>query len=299
MKNLNFFGENGITATSANHIANMGKELTRKMQDWLAKVQFYNEYIKLIGDADHTLVQSGVTYEDMKNIPVYIESIGQAHALIAYLREAIKMKEQLQKEAERWTNEEARKALQQKRMDLKMPDEPDTVSYEDIIAEWNIGDLEHYLTLQAQCAVLGKFIHEDGSLNKARIAYNEKLTTPREVLLNGRDTVVKEFEPSVEEDDIDGAFFKLQKAHRSNQGELNGMLKSAKDEADRRNLEAMNEYRVALQKYNNDRRALDMEEKEIVTQEDCTRKVMLADVQKLKIVIPNRLKDIYKTISEL
>ena len=41
----NFFGTNGITATSANHIANMAKEYYENLETKLQSLCFYNTEI--------------------------------------------------------------------------------------------------------------------------------------------------------------------------------------------------------------------------------------------------------------
>lgn len=294
-----FFGENGISSTSANHIANLGKESIRKAHAYLSSTRFVSEYIRLIGDADRTLISSGLNKESLPDIQGAAIIISKTNALVAYLREAIKEKERLVNEAKAWKDESSRKSLEARRSDLAFPDSLVEITAEDIISEWSVGQLEKYLTLEAKCAAFGKLIHEDGQLNKARTELQDKLSNPRNVSLNGRDTVITEYDPTVTTDEVDGLYFSLQNEYREAQAELNGLKKSLKDEVEARNLKADEDYRLAVADFRRKKAALDNEEKEIEAYEKTQRQELLAEVQSLKIVIPNRLKDVYDYLVSL
>ena len=47
-----FFGESGLTCTSANHIANLAKERIADLESWLASISFTNTTISLIGSSE-------------------------------------------------------------------------------------------------------------------------------------------------------------------------------------------------------------------------------------------------------
>lgn len=49
MNNKVFFGENGLTSTSANHIANLAKEFISTNENYLNNISFVNCAIGLIG----------------------------------------------------------------------------------------------------------------------------------------------------------------------------------------------------------------------------------------------------------
>ena len=48
-QDLTFFAENGLTSTSANHIANLAKEYVKAQEQELESVEFYNTYLTIIG----------------------------------------------------------------------------------------------------------------------------------------------------------------------------------------------------------------------------------------------------------
>lgn len=296
MQTKAFFGTEGLTSTSANHIANLAKEANREHQNYLASIQFYSERIGIIGTPERVLAQEGVNLEGLSKIKTAIESIAENNALIAFIREAIKEKERLEKEAKSWKNEVAREALELRRKENVSPSKPVPVTEEDMFARLSIGQVEHYLTLEAQCSVIGKYIHEGGALSNARIDAMQKVTHPRTVKENGRDTIVTEYELTVSTDNIDAVYFDFQALHRSYQSELNGMKKAMIDDAQAINLKMDEDYRFARTQYLHVNAELDREEQKIEMDEREKRQELLREVQNLKIVIPNRLKAAYTAL---
>lgn len=296
MQTKAFFGTEGLTSTSANHIANLAKEANREHQNYLASIQFYSERIGIIGTPERVLAQEGVNLEGLSKIKTAIESIAENNALIAFIREAIKEKERLEKEAKSWKNEVAREAIELRRKENVSPSQPVHVTEEDMFARLSIGQVEHYLTLEAQCSVIGKYIHEGGALSNARIDAMQKVTHPRTVKENGRDTIVTEYELTVSTDNIDAVYFDFQALHRSYQSELNGMKKAMLDDAQAINLKMDEDYRFARTQYLHVNAELDREEQKIEMDEREKRQELLREVQNLKIVIPNRLNGAYTAL---
>ena len=296
MQTKAFFGTEGLTSTSANHIANLAKEANREHQNYLASIQFYSESIGIIGTPERVLAQEGVNLEGLSKVKTAIESIAENNALIAFIREAIKEKERLEKEAKSWKNEVAREAIELRRKENVSPSQPVHVTEEDMFARLSIGQVEHYLTLEAQCSVIGKYIHEGGALSNARIDAMQKVTHPRTVKENGRDTIVTEYELTVSTDNIDAVYFDFQALHRSYQSELNGMKKAMLDDAQAINLKMDEDYRFARTQYLHVNAELDREEQKIEMDEREKRQELLREVQNLKIVIPNRLKGAYTAL---
>jgi hypothetical protein len=296
MQTKAFFGTEGLTSTSANHVANLAKEANREHQNYLDSIQFYAEHIKVLGDAESTLVQDGLNSGQLVLVENAIDAISKNNALIAFLREAIKEKERLEKEAKGWKNTVARDALALRRKENVRPVKKDYVTEEEIRSKWSIGELEHYLSLEADCAVVGKYIHEGGSLSNARIDAMQKLTHPRSVKENGRDTIVTEYKLTVEPSSIDNLYFCFQSRHRSRQAELNGMKKAVLDDVQACNLKIDEEFRTANTQYLHVDAELDREERKIEMDENEKRQILLCEVQALKIVLPNRLKETYNAL---
>ena len=51
-----FFAENGLTATSANHLSNIAKENYMAIERQMAKLEFYRTAVGLIGGSEETVV---------------------------------------------------------------------------------------------------------------------------------------------------------------------------------------------------------------------------------------------------
>ena len=94
-QDLTFFAENGLTSTSANHIANLAKEYVKAQEQELESVEFYNTYLTIIGSDKEQRVQRGCTSQQLDDIAVKLRDISLANSLIAWLREAIKMRSQM------------------------------------------------------------------------------------------------------------------------------------------------------------------------------------------------------------
>lgn len=167
-----FLGKDGLTQTSANHIANIAKEMYESLE---AKV----DSIRLIS-RDYTLALNGQQYrlenesskEEFLAISASLKEIASLKSLIAWLREGIKAKEELcTYTAEcKWLDEQIKAGHEE----LKEPETGETVSFESILAGEPIDRQVRYYALEARCATLGKYIHPDGHLSSARKEFYDK-----------------------------------------------------------------------------------------------------------------------------
>ena len=298
MQTRSFFGQQGLTSTSANHYANLAKELVRKTKAWLESLKWYSTNMTIIGSNDATLVSKGSTKEEFESIKIGLRAVANLNSLIAFFREAIKEKEKLAKQAESYTDQAARDALQSEYDKLVRPVRAEDLTEEEAIQSWSIGQQERYLSLEAEAAVLGKYIHEDGALSCSRIELLDKTNNPIKVNASGRDTLIYKYTPTVEQSELDKLFFELQAQHRKVQAELNGMKKAIEDQLVEQRTKVDNEYRKALQEYNNARSILDDKLKLIIEDENIKRTELSKEVQALKIVVPDRLKEIFEAVKE-
>lgn len=101
-KDMIFFSENGqgLTSTSANHVANMAKEMVRNIQSSLQNIVMYSTEVSLIDSDSSNLLRQGANDQRIIAVNSDIYRIAKANALIAWLREAIKARERMLKEAE-------------------------------------------------------------------------------------------------------------------------------------------------------------------------------------------------------
>ena len=273
-----YFGGSGLTSTSANHVANMAKESVRDVTDELGGVSFYGTTVSLLSGGEPKTAKVGKTTEELDKTYENLSHIGEAHALIAWLREAIKARERLLKEVkdmtlegycrdvlggvempkievklEDWLKErgltmpdingefpdvepDVRRAmgfaisklyLFCKKFGLTMPDDvkkEDAMTEDEYMAGLSVKDRNRMLLLEAKAAVIGKYIHEDGTFSEERKKLRGVLAHPVGTSGEGANTLMYEFKPTVSLVYVDGMFFRLAAEHRALQAELNGML---------------------------------------------------------------------------
>lgn len=90
-----YFGDTGITSASANHVANMAKESIKEIANDLEAVSFYNATVCLLSGGTPQQCAIGSTREQIDKVQPSLEAIGEANALCAWLREAIKARDRL------------------------------------------------------------------------------------------------------------------------------------------------------------------------------------------------------------
>ncbi len=290
MNNNVFFGENGLTSTSANHVANLAKEYVQETESQLANIKLYKSEVALIGTDNKQLLSDGLTDEDLQNIEAGLNQVTEAKSLIAWLREAIKARSASLNEAEAVTIEEWAAEL-----GLTLPVKPvkkAAVTKEDIIDRMNIKERNRIFALETKAATFGKYVHPDGNFAKARKDYLKKQSAQNEIDGSGRDALIYHYEPTCDPDIIENVFFALQRVHRETQAELNGILHDIDEKIRTENQIAESEYYQALSAYQ-----VEMEKFQSRFKYD--KAEILKRIAALKIIIPNDLKDIYEIVNKL
>ena len=277
LKDKIFFGESGLTTTSANHIANIAKEKYQLLLKQLETITLYNTNIGLISSEKQPL-SYGV--ETLSNVKPSLETIAQLKSLIAWLREAIKAKERLFED------------VKSENFGLVAPVRPiceNLMTEDEYVATWSIKKRNRYYFLETMCATIGSYIHPNGAFAKAREEYMNKLTNPLKVVGQGRDTTIYEYVPSIDSEEVENTFMALQSEYRTYQAELNS-LKYEIEEAIRSDnlskgnkyLSEMQNYEVSLDNYNAEIKTLRLKENERISN--------------LKIIIPDSLQKIYQEV---
>ena len=285
-----FFGEEGLTSTSANHIANMAKEMYEGLEESLANTRLYNEWVTIVGSDKKTPVAIGMDYEGLATIPDKIATISKLKSLISWLREAIKARKHMVDEVRNMTKDKYCEL-----MNIELPKEPGQnhlLTEDEYWASLSVKERNRYYTLETECANLGKYIHKNGHLSKARDKYYNVLNNPTEITGTGRDTIIISYECSVSKDNLENMFFKLQARHRELQAELNAMKHKCDIAIEQSANEAISKYTADYEKY---KEVLDDIIIKMIDYKntECTR------IQKLKIIIPNDLKDIYNVVNNV
>ena len=166
------------------------------------------------------------------------------------------------------------------------------LSEQDIINSWTVKEQEEYLSLETLCAVIGKYIHPNGPLSKAKTELSIKLNNPVRTENSGRDTIIRRYYTEASEEDVNVLFFTLQKRHREYPAQLNG-IKHKIDMTLREDRQKKDEaYKLALEEYNK-------KASELLVADRLTREEKHKEIESLKIVIPNDLKEIYNKLASM
>ena len=279
-----FFGEAGLTSTSANHLCNLSKEMYKALDTTLNKMVLYTTKVKLISSSDESLINEGWNDDKVQKIPEYLNFIANLKSLIAWCREAISAKERLIKEADHYSYQD---------FDLEVPDAPvrqQPITQDDVIGSWNIKKRNRYYYLEALCATIGQAIHPDGSFSMERDQLNDVLSKPREVSGSGRDTVIYTRTPSCMPATVDEVFMKLQNTYRGYQAELNSMKHEVETTINNDAVAKNAKYAEEITIYNGKMEAINAEMVKL-------KKEAVIKAQNLKIVIPDSLKAVYDSVN--
>lgn len=286
-----FFTENGLTSTSANHVANLAKEYVQNIEKDLSNTSFINTSVTLIDSNNNVKISIGKDATFLELVETKLNKISEAKSLIAWLREAIKAKENLQAELNRisladWVKMEKNETLPE------YPERGHYMTQDDYYASLNIKDRNRYYMLETQAAVYGKYIHPSRAFSKAREELTDKLNRPHGVKEDGRDTIIYNYNPSVEQSKVEDLFFKLQKDYRQVQAQLNGMKHECELALSENHISIDNAYKEELEKYN-----------QVITNYNAEYNIWVKtksqEYASLKIAIPDNLKSIYNEVNSL
>ena len=201
----NVFFENGfMTSTEAQNICNIAKEAVTNEHERLSAVSFYDTEIASIISPE-AFIKTKISPNDISWISESLDKIGRYNALNAWLKEAIKAKEEAMDEVD---------IMDVTTLDFYedyiKPEEPtmcyDSFDEEQIMSEWSADKLNRYYTLNSEAAVIGKYIHDSGAIAKARKDLVNKMANPSTVSGQGRETIVYKYIPSVDTEVVEGIY---------------------------------------------------------------------------------------------
>lgn len=300
---LIFFGDKGLTSTSANHIANIAKECYQQIEEQISSIKFYDTYIKLLNNDTLTQTQIGSTQKDLDTYTERVLKIAQLKSLIAWLREAIQAKEILDTNLKNFLSESSideiceelglkEPILNEYTNDIKKP-----IDKFDYIGEhFDLKKRNTYYNLETLCSTIGEIIHPNGAFANARKEFIKVLNNPISAVVNPNngsgDSYVYTYKPTVDASNVEDKFFELQNLQREYQKEFNSLKyeieQAVKDDEIRYNKEkkiALDNYSVDLKKFN------------AAVQEYIAKK--RNEISNYKIIIPDKLKDVYEYVSNI
>lgn len=291
-KDMIFFSAdgNGLTSTSANHIANLAKEKIREIETALARLTLYSTSVALIGNDTVNIINEGDTIATLDMVKSQLHTIAKAHSLIAWLREAIKAKERLLTEVEDLSADDYLKLRGIEKP--KMPEKETALTEDEYYASLSIDERNRYYSLEALASVLGKAVHPGGAIAGAREQLNERIKKPKTVEGKGRDALIYAYAPTVEASQVDDVFFALQKEFREIQASLNAMKFDCRRAVKESEIEVQTAYADAYAEYQ-------AEQTRIQNELSAYKKKRVSEIGNFKIVIPSSLAGIYEEVANL
>lgn len=294
----NVFFENGfMTSTEAQNICNIAKEAVTNEHERLSAVSFYDTEIASIISPE-AFIKTKISPNDISWISESLDKIGRYNALNAWLKEAIKAKEEAMDEVD---------IMDVTTLDFYedyiKPVEP-TIGYnsfdeEQVMSEWSADKLNRYYTLNSEAAVIGKYIHDSGAIAKARKDLVNKMANPSTVSGQGRETIVFKYIPSVDTEIVEGIYMSLLAKHRKLNAELNSLKAEIKETINKKNIEAS----IAFRDKHTEWEYKISEYYSLVKQRDAKiNEYKISEkerISKLKINVPSSLMDTYKEIKAL
>lgn len=291
-KDMIFFTSEGagLTSTSANHVANLAKEMIRNIEIGLGELQFYSTSVALIGGGVANSLDTGAVVEDVESVPDRLHNIAEAKSLIAWLREAIKARERLLNEVRdmslsKWCEQEGEKIPEQPRLG-------ESLTEDDYWASRPMAERCHYYELETLAATLGKAIHPGGALADAREQLQQRLKKPNQVVGDGRDTLIYTYTSSVDAKIVEDVYFRLQKQYRDAQARLNILKHECMQAVEQSATTVKSEYTRAMKDWSAQHKLLEARHAEY------TQKRM-AELGAMRIIIPESLQSIYRKVNSL
>ena len=294
----NVFFENGfMTSTEAQNICNIAKEAVTNEHERLSAVSFYDTEIASIISPE-AFIKTKISPNDISWISESLDKIGRYNALNAWLKEAIKAKEEAMDEVD---------IMDVTTLDFYedyiKPEEPtigyDSFDEEKVMSEWSADKLNRYYTLNSEAAVIGKYIHDSGAIAKARKDLVNKMANPSTVSGQGRETIVYKYIPSVDTEIVEGIYMSLLAKHRKLNAELNSLKAEIKETINKKNIEAS----IAFRDKHTEWEYKISEYYSLVKQRDAKiNEYKISEkerISKLKINVPSSLMDTYKEIKAL
>ena len=293
-----FTTEEGMTSTSAQHVSAMANVMVQDIKQHIMGLRLYEKSIRVIGDAE-------VTVETVNNtLPEIAESVKRickANALIAWLREAVKEREQAQKYVSDMSLDDWMKKQGIEKPAVPQPPQMPRINFQDYNTILDTGltvkEYNRFVELNSALAVYGEMIHEKGLLTRQKSELARIMQNPTEVKESGRDTIITTYKVDVNiSADIDNLYTELQSEYRKMQAEKNGIEAKFSNIAMDYQTRKMDEWKAAKAQYDRDLQKVNSELVGIQTQMNDWKKQRLEELAALKIIIPDALKPLYKEL---
>jgi len=281
MKKNSMLGKDGLTITSANHLANIAKEMYEALVSKLESLKFYSRDYMLAIAGKTFRVENESEKSELSTLASGLKEIGALKSLIAFLREGIKAKNEMSSDAA--FEEHVEELIKSGREDLKKPQAKKEVAFEEEFSKLTTEQKARYYALEAKCATVGSFIHPEGAFAKARKDFLEHTKDPIKVVGKGQEAEINTFISSFTAEEIDSVFFELQKEYRNYQAEFNKLKAEVEEKVAEANKQIANENLASMKLWVDTRKV--------------ERTLYDAEVKALKVVIPQNLREVYEKVN--
>lgn len=294
-----YFGEEGMTSTSANHVSAMANVMVQDIKNRLMGLRLYEKSIRVIGDAEVTVETVNNTLPD---IAEGVKQICKANALIAWLREAVKERENAQTYIQNMTLDDWMKKQGIEKPASPVPPTMPRINFQDYATILDTGlsvkEYNRFVELNSALAVYGEMIHEKGLLTRQKNELAHIMQNPTEVKESGRDTIITTYKVSPQMTDLDKLYTELQAEYRRLQAEKNGIEAKFSNLAIDYQTRKMDEFKTAKAKYDHDLWVVNSQLVGYDTEMKEWKKARLDELAALKIIIPKDLKAIHQYLKE-
>ena len=293
-----YFGEEGMTSTSAQHVSAMANVMVQDVKQHLMGLRLYEKSIRVIGDVECKVEEVNNTLSEIAD---GVKQICKANALIAWLREAVKEREQAQQYIQDMTLDKWMELQGIEKPASPVPPMMPKINFQDYKTILDTGltvkEYNRFVELNSALAVYGEMIHDKGLLTRQKNELARILQNPTEVKESGRDTIITTYKVDVNVAvDIDKLYTELQSEYRKLQAEKNGIEAKFSNLAMDYQTRKMEEWKAAKSQYDRDLTRVNSELVGIQTQMQEWKKQRLEELAALKIIIPNDLKALYKSL---
>ncbi len=293
IKNENkvFFGESGITSTSATYLCNIARELLKDIESSLNNISFITEEVTLFGSENKIRTKEGYNLSELSDLDSKLTKAAQLKAFIAWMSEGIKAKDVESERLKEYTLSDFTKDFPEY---IVQRSENSTLDINYGLGKLSISERVKYLFSEALTSSIGKYIHNNGALRKAysellNIAHNKvNITTEAKDSI----VVVTNKIPSVDTKEVEKIMLKYQDLRRENEKVLNSLKSKVKDYDHEYQMYLNLEQKVDVESYKEDMEIVRSKYNEYVLNKR-------SEIENFKIIIPDELRDIYNTLHTL
>ena len=293
-----YFGEEGMTSTSAQHVSAMANVMVQDVKQHIMGLRLYEKSIRVIGDVECKVEEVNNTLPEISD---GVKQICKANALIAWLREAVKEREKAQQYVQDMTLDKWMELEGIEKPTSPQPPMMPKINFQDYNTILETGltvkEYNRFVELNSALAVYGEMIHDKGLLTRQKNELARIMQNPTEVKESGRDTIITTYKVDVNIGvDLDNLYTELQSEYRKLQAEKNGIEAKFSNMAMAYQTRKMEEWKAAKSQYDRDLTRVNSELVGIQTRMQEWKKQRLEELAALKIIIPNDLKALYKSL---